>query len=76
MIEVHIQTNETAWTLRASIMPHGGLGITREADLAVLQTPTFRAALESITSLEQVSFSPNHDRWAQISNNQRGNAPR
>jgi hypothetical protein len=63
MIEVHIQSSETYWTLRASIIPHGGLGIAREADLAVLQTPTFPAALESTTTLEQATFSPNENRW-------------
>ncbi len=38
--------------------------MTREADLAVIESPTFKAALEGMASLDQVSFAPNPDRWA------------
>lgn len=63
MIEVFIKKEETAWTLCASILPYGGFGIARDANLATLEDPTFQSAYESVTALSEVSFSRNPDRW-------------
>ena len=63
MIEVYLAKREAIWDLHATVFPHGGLGVAKEAKLASIEAESFGVAAKAITNLNSVTFAPNVSRW-------------
>ena len=63
MIEINLAQSQGDWHVNAAILPYGGLGVAKVAQLAKISCASFSEAEQAVSNLSSASFAPDQNRW-------------